>query len=67
VPKRPDLSDLIEMDEVAQILGLASRRVVSVYRVRYADFPTPAVEKGRCLLWFRQDIEAWARATGRPR
>jgi hypothetical protein len=35
--------------------------------VRYPDFPPPAVEKGRCLLWFREDVEAWAKATGRPR
>jgi predicted DNA-binding transcriptional regulator AlpA len=65
VAKRPDLSELVEMDEVARILGLANRRVVSVYRVRYADFPKPAIEKGRCLLWFHADIERWAKATGR--
>lgn len=25
----------------------------------------PVVDKGRCLLWLRQDVERWARATGR--
>ena len=46
-------------------LRLSNRRAVSVYRSRYADFPEPAVNKGRCELWLRADIETWLR--GRTR
>ena len=54
-----DFADLLDAAEVAAMLGLSSRRAVSVYRSRYEDFPGPAVEKGSCLLWRRADIEAW--------
>lgn len=54
-----DIVDLVDTDDIAEMLGLSSRRAVSVYRTRYDDFPTPAVEKGRCVLWLRSDVEAW--------
>lgn len=62
-----DTEDLIDAGEVAQLVGLSSPNGVSVYRRRYADFPQPVVEKAsrKCILWLRQDVEAWARATGR--
>ena len=43
------------------LLNLANSRVISTYRKRYDDFPTPVVDMGagRCLLWLRADIEAW--------
>ena len=62
-----ELDDLLDAAEVAGLLGLASFRVVSVYRRRYTDFPPPVVEKGRCVLWNRADIERWARETGRAK
>lgn len=55
-----DLDDLLSADEVAEVLGLAGHRAVSVYRARYSDFPTPVVVKGRCTLWLRADVKAWA-------
>ncbi len=62
-----DLDDLIDATGVAALLGLSRRSAVTVYRSRYDDFPEPVrtSEGGRCLLWLRQDVEAWARATGR--
>jgi predicted DNA-binding transcriptional regulator AlpA len=62
-----DHADLLDSHEVAQALGLGSHRAVSVYRSRYDDFPTPIIEKGagRCVLWRRQDIEAWAQRKGK--
>lgn len=51
--------DLVNSDEVAQLLGLSLRQGVSTYRARYDDFPEPVIEKGRCLLWRRQDIARW--------
>ncbi len=62
-----DLDDLIDSAAVAEIIGLNTRRAVTTYRTRHADFPEPvrSSEGGRCLLWLRQEVEAWARATGR--
>lgn len=60
-----DVADLLDATEVAALLGLTNWRGVSVYRKRYADFPAPIIEKGRCMLWHRSDILAWGRQTGR--
>lgn len=62
-----DPADLLDAGEVAELLGLARRQAISTYRSRYADFPPPVIDKnsGKCALWRRQDIEAWARTTGR--
>jgi len=61
---RIESGDLIDAGEVAALLGLARRQAVSTYRARYPDFPAPLVEKnsGKCALWNRPDIEAWALA-----
>ena len=59
--RKIDIDDLLDTLEVADAIGLTSRTAVSVYRSRYADFPTPVIEKGRCLMWLRQDIEQWAK------
>jgi predicted DNA-binding transcriptional regulator AlpA len=62
-----DVDDLVDAAEVARLLGLSHRNSVRIYRTRYADFPEPVVNMGvgRCLLWLRPEVEAWARATGR--
>lgn len=60
-----ELADLLDATEVAVLLGLTNWRGVSVYRRRYADFPAPIIDKGRCMLWQRSDILAWAHQTGR--
>lgn len=62
-----DPNDLLDAGEVAELLGLARRQAVSTYRSRYADFPAPTVERnsGMCVLWARDDVESWARSTGR--
>ena len=65
VPELIDPDDLVDAGDVAVLLGLASRSVVSVYRSRYGNFPPPAIERGQCRLWLRRDIEVWARRTGR--
>lgn len=63
--KKIDPDDLVDAAGVAEILGLSSRNAVGVYRGRYTDFPEPAVERGQCRLWLRQNIEAWARRRDR--
>ena len=64
-----DPDELVDSNEVAEILGLADNRGVSVYRARYDDFPEPVAAKGsgKCLLWLRSDVEAWERTTRRRR
>ena len=59
-----DPVDLLDAGEVAALLGLARRQAVSTYRRRYPTFPAPVVDKnsGKCVLWLRSDIEAWARS-----
>jgi len=54
-----DPGELIGPEEVAGIIGLTNRRGVSVYRKR-PGFPEPVVDRARCALWLRADIEAWA-------
>jgi len=62
-----DPDDLLDSHDVADLLGLSNNPAVSTYRGRYPDFPAPLIEKGagRCVLWRRQDVERWAKATGR--
>lgn len=60
-----EIDDLADAADVAELIGLSNPNGVSVYRRRYADFPEPVVEKGRCLLWIRSDVVAWS--AGRPR
>ena len=65
MPMLVDPTDLLDAHEVADLLGLARRQAVSTYRRRYSDFPAPIIEKSRCVLWLRSDVEARARTTGR--
>ena len=60
-----DPLDLLNATEVAALLGLAHREAIATYRRRYSDFPAPTISKGTCVLWQRQSVEAWAKATGR--
>jgi len=62
VPASLDPNELLDSHEVAEVLGLSRFNAVSTYRRRYSDFPSPIVEKGRCLLWLRADIVQWRRA-----
>lgn len=57
-----DPNDLLDASEVAALLGLSKRTSVAVYRGRYPDFPAPVITKnsGKCDLWLRADVEAWA-------
>lgn len=63
VAKKIDPDDLIDTHDIAALLGLSSPRAVSVYRARYGDFPAPLIDRGtgRCLLWHRAAVEAWAK------
>jgi predicted DNA-binding transcriptional regulator AlpA len=62
-----DVDDLVDSRGVADVLHLSQHQSVSVYRKRYTGFPQPVVDMGagRCLLWLRADIDAWAAQRGR--
>lgn len=66
---RIETDDLLNATEVAEVLGLSHRTAVATYRSRYAPtatpFPEPILSKGTCVLWARDHVEAWAKATGR--
>jgi glutathione-regulated potassium-efflux system ancillary protein KefG len=65
--RRVKVEDLIDAEVVAKLLGLAQRNTVSGYQRRYPDMPRPVVDmgRGRCKLWLRSEIQAWASRTGR--
>jgi len=68
---RPNLErlaeQLIDTAEVAQILGLAGPRQVSVYQKRYRDMPRPIVDRGknRVKLWYKPEIMKWNEMRGK--
>jgi hypothetical protein len=62
-----DLSDLIDANQVAELLGLSHRNSVTTYLHRYEAMPRPVLERadGKTRLWLRQEIIQWANDTGR--
>lgn len=65
--RKVDVSDLIDAEGVRIRIGLSQRNTVSSYQRRYPDMPRPVVDlgKGRCKMWLKSEIDAWAEATGR--
>jgi hypothetical protein len=57
---RTTLDDLVDPPAAAQLLGITRRELTS-YRRRYADFPRPieSDEPGWQIRWHRRDLEAW--------
>jgi len=64
-----DLDDLIDVGEVAELLGLAHKNSVTTYMRRYTDFPEPAIEfaGGKCRAWVRADIAQWQSTHQHPK
>ena len=60
--RKVDLDDLIDVGEVAELLGLAHKNSVTTYMRRYDDFPTPVIEfaDGKCRAWVRDDVRDWS-------
>jgi hypothetical protein len=56
--------DLVGVAEIAAMLGLTRQRVNAIVQT-HSDFPKPVAELSAGRIWFRKDIEAWARRTGR--
>ena len=55
--------DLIDVYEVAELLGLTHRNSVTTYQKRYENMPRPVIDfgGGKCRLWLRSEMEGWAR------
>lgn len=56
------VADFCTPKQAAALLGV-SRSMVSVYQ--RGDFPAPLYDRGRLVLWSREDVEAWR--ASRPR
>ncbi|MPZ68289.1 MAG: hypothetical protein GEU71_02025 [Actinobacteria bacterium] len=56
--------DLIDVYEVAAMLGLAHRNSVTTYLERYEDMPRPIIDfgGGKCRLWLRSEIREWLKS-----
>lgn len=67
--RRVDVDDLVDVGQVAELLGLSHKNSVSTYAKRYPDFPRPIIEFAdqKCRLWLRPEIEAWMGDRGRHR
>jgi chromosome partitioning protein len=55
--------DLVGTSELAEMLGV-SKQTVSNWRVRMANFPSPAAELKSGPVWNRQEIADWAKSAG---
>ena len=59
------MDQLVGAREIAERLG--SKRTVYVHdlRRRHPDFPAPVAKLSAGLVWDWEEVEKWARATGR--
>lgn len=55
--------DLVSTGDIAKMLVLSKQRVDQLARAGKMPEPVAIVSSGR--VWLRDDIEAWARETGR--
>jgi predicted DNA-binding transcriptional regulator AlpA len=62
--RRYHADDLVGVAEIANRLGLGTS-VVHSWRRRHRDFPKPIVHLHMGLVWSWEDVEEWARSTGR--
>ena len=65
MPRKVAVDQLVGAREIAARLG--SNRTVYVHdlRRRHPDFPAPIAELSAGLVWDWEEVEAWARKTGR--
>jgi hypothetical protein len=59
-----DPDDLVTLAQVAKELGMASRQVVTNWRLRYRDFPPPVLSNDYYRVYSRRAIFAWCEANG---
>lgn len=64
VSPRIRTEDLIDVYEVAELLGLTHRNSVTTYLNRYDDMPRPIIDfgGGKCRLWLRSEVREWLKS-----
>lgn len=64
VTPRIRTEDLIDVYEVANLLGLTHRNSVTTYLSRYDDMPRPIIDfgGGKCRLWLRSELQEWLKS-----
>lgn len=65
--RKVDPDDLVGTLEIAARLGVSRTQVVHTWRQRHPDFPQPIAVVSRTLVWDWNEVERWAKATGRLR
>ncbi len=56
-------TDLVGVAEIAELLGVTRQRVHQLTQA--PDFPAPVAELSAGRIYNRDEVEAWARRTGR--
>ncbi len=59
------MNDLVGAAEIADRLGLAHVESVHTLRRRHPDFPQPVTKLRQAMVWDWNDVERWAKSTGR--
>jgi predicted DNA-binding transcriptional regulator AlpA len=57
---------LIDINGIAEMLGITRQGAYKLV-ARETTFPAPEVELAAGRIWKREDVERWARETGRIR
>jgi hypothetical protein len=55
--------DLVGVTEIGEMLSVSRQRADQL--TKFDDFPAPVGEISAGRIWEREDVEAWARQTGR--
>ena len=54
---------LVGASEIGELLGVTRQRIDQL--AKEPGFPAPTVELAAGRVWVKEDVEEWARATGR--
>lgn len=57
--------NIVGAQEIADRIGVAQRQTVINWARRYADFPQPIAKLTNAWVWDWDEVESWARSTGR--
>ena len=60
-----DIDRLVGAAEIADRLGMKRPHLIHDWRRRHPEFPVPVLELKGTLIWDWQEVEAWAKRTGR--
>jgi predicted DNA-binding transcriptional regulator AlpA len=61
------VTDIVTAEDIAlRLLGSESKSsLIPRWRKRHADFPQPIKASPKIIIWDWNDVEAWAKKTGR--